>query len=251
MAIKNQKTIIAALTALLASLGLGGYTIVKKSSLDNNYQGLVELVEVIDGATIKVRFGEDDISKVRLTGIDSPELDACYGLEAKDALVEILADKRIRLDKDVEALDPYDRWLRYVVIENPDQEADNVLVNDWLVRQGYAWRFNSSPNNRYRDLLVRAEEEARTEVRGMWADCEYLATREQENADLRESDSSPPSADCIIKGNISEKGYGKTYLIPGCDNYERTKIDPKKGEQYFCTEAEAETAGFRKATNCP
>jgi len=68
---------------------------------------------------------------------------------------------------------------------------------------------------------------------------------------LREKDSGPSDPECIIKGNISEKGYGKTYLIPGCDNYKNVKIDQRKGEKYFCTEEEAFEAGFRKATNCP
>jgi hypothetical protein len=61
----------------------------------------------------------------------------------------------------------------------------------------------------------------------------------------------PESEDCIIKGNISQHEAGMIYMVPGCDNYNSTKIDPKRGEKYFCTEAEAEKAGFRKATNCP
>ena len=82
----------------------------------------------------------------------------------------------------------------------------------------------------------------------MWGVCDY---KEKNDTNLREQDSKPTNSECIIKGNISEKGYGKTYLIPGCDNYERVKIDIRKGEQYFCSEADAEAAGFRKATNCP
>ncbi len=51
---------------------------------------------------------------------------------------------------------------------------------------------------------------------------------------------------CRIKGNISRKGE-RIYHMPGGEWYDRTKIDPAKGERWFCSEAEAEAAGWRKA----
>jgi len=39
-------------------------------------------------------------------------------------------------------------------------------------------------------------------------------------------------------------------LLPGCPNYKRVKIDPRKGEQYFCTEEEAKDAGWEKSAAC-
>jgi len=114
------------------------------------------------------------------------------------------------------------------------------------VRQGLAIDIGIAPDNRYRDLLSSAGEEAKRERRGIWENCDR-----DEALSLREEDSLPQDPSCNIKGNISEKGYGKTYLIPGCDNYNSVKIDTRKGEQFFCTEEEAVTAGFRKATNCP
>jgi len=65
-----------------------------------------------------------------------------------------------------------------------------------------------------------------------------------------ETDDPPPNPDCVIKGNISEHGYGKTYFPPGCANYKRVKVDLEKGDMYFCTEEEAEAAGFEKAGSC-
>jgi hypothetical protein len=35
--------------------------------------------------------------------------------------------------------------------------------------------------------------------------------------------------------------------VPGAQHYDRTKISPAKGERWFCTEAEAVAAGWRKA----
>jgi len=121
------------------------------------------------------------------------------------------------------------------------------LVNSHIVRLGYARAVASPPDNRYRDLLISAQEEALRENRGLWQACDY----EDELSDRREKDDQPPGPDYIIKGNISTRGFGKTYLLPGCDNYKTVKIDFSKGERYFLTEADAVEAGFRKATNCP
>lgn len=51
---------------------------------------------------------------------------------------------------------------------------------------------------------------------------------------------------CVIKGNINQKGE-KIYYLPGQVDYARTVIDVSKGEAFFCTEADAVKAGFRKA----
>lgn len=56
----------------------------------------------------------------------------------------------------------------------------------------------------------------------------------------------PGEAPCLdIKGNISATGE-KIYHMAGQANYMNTNID-KEGEAYFCTEEEAQEAGFRKA----
>ena len=54
------------------------------------------------------------------------------------------------------------------------------------------------------------------------------------------------TAECLIKGNISKKGE-KIYHVPGQQYYDDTIIIPSKGERYFCTEAEAKAAGWRKS----
>lgn len=58
--------------------------------------------------------------------------------------------------------------------------------------------------------------------------------------------SSAPSQNCNIKGNINSKKE-KIYHMPGQVNYDTTKIDTSKGERWFCSEAEAQQAGWRKA----
>jgi hypothetical protein len=66
------------------------------------------------------------------------------------------------------------------------------------------------------------------------------------------SDDSPaleatPSCE-LVKGNIDAKGR-KLYHLPGMKNYNQVKIDEAKGEKFFCTEQEAQEAGWTKAKN--
>jgi len=246
-------TTVAALMAALVGLS-GGYFLKTDSqeSVSENSPAeiqtdcnttLYKVSKVIDVDTIKLENGE----KVRLIGIDGPENNECYFKESKKFLADLVLGKYVRLEKDISGVDKYERLLRYVVLPNQNPKEDNLLLNDYLVLEGQALSVSSAPDLRYRDLMATSQQRAIREDKGIWEACEY----EPEYLKFREQGAEPPSSDCIIKGNISERGYGKIYLLPGCDNYNTVKIDLKKGEQYFCTEEEAQTAGFRKATNCP
>ena len=57
----------------------------------------------------------------------------------------------------------------------------------------------------------------------------------------------PPSPDCMIKGNISSGGRERIYHMPGGAAYEKTQIDVAAGERWFCNEADAQAAGWRRA----
>lgn len=56
-----------------------------------------------------------------------------------------------------------------------------------------------------------------------------------------------PAAECNIKGNISVKNGERIYHVPGQEYYSETQISPGKGERYFCSEAEARAAGWRRS----
>ena len=49
---------------------------------------------------------------------------------------------------------------------------------------------------------------------------------------------------CRIKGTIGTAGE-RVYHIPGGDGYAQTYIDLTKGERWFCTEANARSAGWK------
>lgn len=59
----------------------------------------------------------------------------------------------------------------------------------------------------------------------------------------------PSAKPCQIKGNISSKGE-RIHHPPGCRYYNATVIDTARGERWFCSEAEAVAAGWRRTKVC-
>lgn len=57
----------------------------------------------------------------------------------------------------------------------------------------------------------------------------------------------PAPGQCLVKGNINAQGQ-KLYHAPGSRSYNATVIDVSKGERWFCSEAEAEAAGWWRAS---
>jgi len=53
-------------------------------------------------------------------------------------------------------------------------------------------------------------------------------------------------AGCDIKGNVNDKGE-RIYHLPGGQFYDKTNIDPSRGDRWFCSPAEAEANGFRRS----
>ena len=199
-----------------------------------------EVFDVVDGDTIKL----DRTTYVRLIGIDAPESGECYYDEAKEVLMDLVKGNVVRLDEDIESLDHGGRMLRYVILER--EGMDNVHVNDYMVRYGFAFDRGQSPNYRFRDTFREASESAKRENEGIWAECNY-------DKDIvgRQKSVLPTEPGCLIKGNVSDNGLGRLYHAPECDSYRSVKVDPARGENYFCTVKEAEEAGFMRAGNCP
>ncbi|PDV89952.1 succinoglycan biosynthesis protein exoi [Rhizobium sp. H4] len=59
--------------------------------------------------------------------------------------------------------------------------------------------------------------------------------------------SSGTGQSCRIKGNISIDTGERIFHVPGQRYYAQTKISPRYGERWFCSEFEATTAGWRKS----
>ncbi|MFC1622650.1 thermonuclease family protein [Patescibacteria group bacterium] len=236
----QKRNLVIAIIIFLAGLLAGGRLLglkIPKFSQDSNVHFVVS---VIDGDTIRI----EDEQRVRLIGIDAPASGWCYYHTSTQALKDLVQDKMVRLEKDITDKDKYGRLLRYVFVVNEGE--DNIFVNDYLLHKGFAKKFIISPDTQYRDLFTSAQQEAYRNKLGMWGECDY-----ELEGEYRQTDDQPTDPECLIKGNISDRAYGKVYFIPGCTSYEASKIDFSRGEQYFCTEQEAIDAGFRKGDNCP
>ncbi len=234
---------MSVLAFVLAAGGYGGYEVVKTNGKYGagfeNKQHLIE--QVVDGDTVII---EDNI-RVRLLGIDAPEMDQCFGEKAKKELTKLLLGQQVILEKDQTATDNYERLLRYVVLRNDNPEANDELINNVLVRKGYAKALYIKPNRRYLSLLQSSQAEAEKDKVGMWGTCDYKVTTNPE----REEDSAPFDKECVIKGSIG-KSYEKSYFVPGCPNYKRVKVDSRKGEKWFCSVEEAEADGWVESASC-
>ncbi len=198
------------------------------------------VTRVVDGDTIEIEGGQ----KVRYIGINTPEtVDPrkpvqCFGAEAKKRNEELAQGKYVRLEKDVGDKDKYGRLVRYVY-------AGDVFVNLVLVKEGFASSYTYPPDVKYQNQFLEAERKAREQKHGLWGACPSLSLTP---IIISTSTSTlPPNSSCAIKGNITTE---KVYHLKGCGSYDKTKIDEARGERWFCTEAEAVAAGWRKAKNC-
>ncbi|MBI5357221.1 thermonuclease family protein [Candidatus Collierbacteria bacterium] len=124
-----------------------------------------KVARVIDGDTIKLETDE----VVRYTGIDTPETVhpskpvQCYGKEASQKNKELVEGKEVKLEKDISETDKYNRLLRYIWL-------GDTLVNEYLVREGYAHSSTYPPDVKYQDKFIEAERQAREEKKGLWGD---------------------------------------------------------------------------------
>jgi len=229
------------------------------------------VTKVIDGDTIDVLLSSGPI-RVRFDSVDAPEKNQPWGREAGAALADKLGHQEVALD--VVTQDRYERLVAVVSLNDEN-------VNAWLVRQGHAWAYRQYLKD---PQYCSWEAEAHAGGRGLWAlprdqrhaPWEWRAVERQRSsgftdyADERVQDciddmhrakprakADPPATvmplvqqpapaaagDCRIKGNISSSGH--IYHVPGSASYSATRIDTSKGERWFCSEEEAEAAGWR------
>lgn len=129
----------------------------------------VDLAFVNDGDTIRVDINGQRVA-VRYLIIDAPEMNYNegspdpYAQEANDLNEEYLTNAdQVYIEFDVGPYtDDYNRALVYVY-------ADDVMLNEELVRQGLATvRYVNPPNNSYEGLLRDAQDEAQAEGLNLW-----------------------------------------------------------------------------------
>lgn len=204
------------------------------------------VTQVVDGDTIRVEIDGTEF-RLRYIGIDAPEtMDPlrgveCYGPQATTRNKQLVEGKTVGLETDVSNVDKNDRLLRYIWL-------DGEMVNATLVREGFAEAVAYPPDTKHQDSLNELEEEARSAQVGLWGGaCPETATAVRPVVSVGAGQCEYSGTDeALIKGNISSANE-RIYHLPGQENYEVTQVNEAKGERWFCTEAEAVAAGWRKA----
>ncbi len=200
--------------------------------------------EVMDGDSLVVGG-----TKVRLFGIDAPEYDQqCSkdgqdwpcGQEAKRQLEAIVSGQRLECNG--VGADTYGRILSVC-------SAGGFELNRSQVEQGWAVAYRE-----FSDAYLGAELQAKTNRLGIWSGS-FVSPSEFRNAKLAPMPAIPRAArtasprrsfasqsqGCVIKGNRNRKGQW-IYHLPGMPYYDATRP-----EEIFCTEAQAQAAGYRRA----
>lgn len=214
---------------IIIALGLAGALLWLKTVLSPT----VLVTRVIDGDTIKLSNGK----VVRYIGIDTPETakgqtpnrsgsgqapPQCFALEATEMNRQLVESKRVKIKTDKNEMDNFGRTLAYVYLEE-------IFVNQHLLEQG-AGKFQlDTVNLQHSPALTAAAQKAHQEKAGLWGKC-------------------APSSElgCQIKGNLDRLDK-RWYHLPDFRHYEQTVVNLEHGDQWFCTEKEAQEAGFERA----
>lgn len=141
----------------------------------------VTIVKVSDGDTITVKFEDGKEKKVRLIGIDTPEsvhVDKSKNTEYGDLASDytkgrLPIGKNVYLTKDTSNEDKYGRLLRYLWLEKPENQADQLeirekMYNSELLLKGYAVAKAYKPDTTHSELFMNFQKEAERSSAGLW-----------------------------------------------------------------------------------
>lgn len=118
------------------------------------------VVKVYDGDTITIETQRGDTERVRLVDIDAPELKQAHGVEARDALAELLELDGGAVVVKYSGRDKYGRLLGTVTVDDTD-------ANVWQVNHGHAWAWRER-GKLTSDVLGKEEAAAKADKRGLW-----------------------------------------------------------------------------------
>ncbi len=124
---------------------------------------------VIDGDTVILTNGKhlryigidtpESRKKISGTWVFNPEPYAVVACELNKSMVE---GKKVRLEFDKEPTDKYGRWLAYVFV-------NDKMINEELLRHGYATVYTIPPNVKYVNRFSVAEDTAKKKKMGLWS----------------------------------------------------------------------------------
>ncbi len=209
------------LTIFSLSLNLNFYYQLNKNKFTKNNFFQAKVIKVIDGDTFDIN-GE----RVRLYEIDAPEYpQGCLGIDAKNRLTDLIDNQIIKYQEI--SKDNFGRILAYVYFKD-------IFINELIIEEGLAVYAKGKTITEKSLTLEKIQEKAKITKRGIWSN--YCQTQKP---------------GCLIKGNYRESDNTRLYHTPDCYNYEKITIRPNSSDRWFCTEKEAQKAGFTKSKDCP
>ena len=167
------KWIVSVIAALAIALGVAAPA-QAHPTMPQGVQGPLTVIKVVDGDTIWVD-NNGQRMKIRMIGLDTPEsVDPrkpvqCFALEASAQAKTFLGGQQVYLETDPsqDTIDKYGRTLAYV------WTASGRLFNLDMIADGYAFEYTYDLPYRYQQDFRAAENDARTQSRGLWSpdDC--------------------------------------------------------------------------------
>lgn len=116
---------------------------------------IAKVIAVMDGDTVLVLRGAQKI-KIRLANIDAPEKAQEFGKESRQALLNMVLKKQVRVNS--RAIDDYGRVVAGL-------NVDGRSVNEEQVRRGMAWQYSYFHSDK---TLLALQSEAQAARRGLW-----------------------------------------------------------------------------------
>lgn len=163
-----------------------------------------EVVHVADGDTITVMSGQEKV-KVRLYGIDTPEITQWYGQNAKTFTSSQVLGKTV----EVQEMD-VDRYGRVVGLVS----VGDLVLNRHLVAYGYAWVYHQYCKAPFCSEWVEVEAEAKAKRLGLWKKPNVIPPWEYRRGKRAKStspsDKDTPKSGCDCSGNLYNCSNFKT-----------------------------------------
>lgn len=202
-----------------------------------------EVIRVVDGDTIKVNIS-GEVESLRLIGVDTPESvhpkkekNVPEGKIASDYVKNLIEGEDVYVEFDVEERDRYGRYLAYIYLE------DGEMLNNKLVKEGYAQLSTYPPNVRYVDMFKESARIARDSGVGFY-ESNGLFDEESVKAENSTINSLEGDSKANVTGKIKGNTNSKIYHVPGGEYYDSVS---ESNTIWFDTEAEAQQAGYRRA----
>ncbi len=130
-------------------------------------------LRTIDGEKFRVMWGDGE-KEIRLIGVDAPEpkiddnITECFAFDSRDLLNELLDGQVVFLGPDVEDNDVKLRLWRYVWA---DVDGEKVMINEYVLSQGWATVHTNEKNIKHQKDFIAAEKIAKRKSLGMWESC--------------------------------------------------------------------------------